>query len=98
MESRPDVWGEVSRIYFKDIWKEIIMEKFIPLNKMSKKKQREFHRLSRKDWGGLSPVTRKEKDPGIYNRVAEKRMAAKTALKEFLRWELRKIDPNLHGF
>ena len=52
------------------------MEKFIPLNKMSKKKQREFHRLSRKDWGGISPVTRKEKNPKAYNRAAEKRKGA----------------------
>lgn len=48
------------------------MEKFIPLDKMSKKKQREFHRLSRKDWGGISPVTRKEKDHKAYNRALKK--------------------------
>ena len=52
------------------------MKKFIPLNKMSKKKQREFHRLSRRDWGGISPVTRKEKNPKAYNRAAEKRKGA----------------------
>ncbi|MCH5192363.1 MAG: hypothetical protein J1F11_00270 [Oscillospiraceae bacterium] len=52
------------------------MEKFIPLGKMSKKKQREIHRLSRKDWGGISPVTRKEKNPKAYNRAAEKRKGA----------------------
>ena len=52
------------------------MEKFIPLNKMSKKKQREIHRISRKDWGGISPVTRKEKNPKAYSRAAEKRKGA----------------------
>ena len=52
------------------------MEKFIPLGKMSKKKQLEFHRLSRKDWGGISPVTRKEKNPKAYNRASEKRKGA----------------------
>ncbi|MCH5349525.1 MAG: hypothetical protein J1E40_09395 [Oscillospiraceae bacterium] len=48
------------------------MEKFIPLSKMSKKKQQEIHRLSRKDWGGISPVTRKEKNPRAYNRALQK--------------------------
>ena len=52
------------------------MEKFIPLNKMSKKKQQEIHSLSRKNWGGISPVTRKEKNPRAYNRAAEKRKGA----------------------
>lgn len=54
----------------------IAMEKFVPLNKMSKKKQREFHRLHRKDWGGLSPVTRNTKNPKAYDRAAEKRREA----------------------
>lgn len=52
------------------------MDKFIPLNKMSKKKQREFYLRSRKDWGGISPVTRKERNPKAYNRAAEKRKGA----------------------
>lgn len=48
------------------------MEKFVPLKKMSKKKQREFYLRSRKDWGGISPVTRKEKGPKAYNRAMKK--------------------------
>ncbi|MGN0587447.1 MAG: hypothetical protein ACI4JF_09185 [Oscillospiraceae bacterium] len=49
------------------------MEKFIPLEKMSKKKQRKFYKAQRRSWGGISPVTRREKDPKVYNRAKEKR-------------------------
>lgn len=38
------------------------MEKFIPLDKQSKKQQREFYKSRRKDWGGISPITRKSKN------------------------------------
>ena len=38
------------------------MEKFIPLDKQSKKQQREFYKSRRKDWGDISPVTRKSKN------------------------------------
>ena len=34
------------------------MEKFVSLEKMSKKKRMEYFKKQRKDWGGLSPVTR----------------------------------------
>lgn len=49
------------------------MEKFIPLEKMSKKKQREYYKVQRRGWGGISPVTRREKDPKAYNRAKSKR-------------------------
>ena len=42
--------------------------KFIPLKKQSKQKQREYHLSHRKDWGGLNPVTRKPPNPKAYNR------------------------------
>ena len=35
------------------------MEKFIPYEKLSKKKQRELDLKRRGSWGGLNPVTRK---------------------------------------
>ena len=44
------------------------MEKFIPFEKLSKKKQRELNAIRRKDWNGISPVTRKSKNPKAYNR------------------------------
>lgn len=44
------------------------MEKFIPYEKLSKKKQRELDRLKRNTWGELNPVTRKPENPKAYNR------------------------------
>ena len=44
------------------------MEKFIPFEKLSKKKQRELNAIRRKDWNGISPVTRKTENPKAYNR------------------------------
>ena len=44
------------------------MEKFIPYEKLSKKKQKEFNQKRRKTWNGLNPVTRKPANPKAYNR------------------------------
>ncbi len=44
------------------------MEKFIPYEKLSKKKQRELDRKRRNTWGSLSPVTRNTANPKAYNR------------------------------
>ena len=44
------------------------MEKFIPYEKLSKKKQRELDRKRRNTWGSLNPVTRKPANPKAYNR------------------------------
>lgn len=43
------------------------MEKFIPYEKLSKKKKRELDLKKRKTWT-LSPVTRKPENPKAYNR------------------------------
>ena len=43
-------------------------QKFIPLEKQSKQKQREYHAARRKDWGDINPVTRKPPNPKAYNR------------------------------
>ena len=48
-------------------------EKFIPLEKRSKKEQKEYHKKSRRDWGILSPITRKTKNKKAYDRNREKR-------------------------
>ena len=48
------------------------MNKFIPLEKMSKKAQREYHKRQRKGWGAISPVTRCPENPKVYNRAKEK--------------------------
>lgn len=44
------------------------MEKFIPYEKLSKKKQRELNTKKRGSWYGLSPVTRKPENSKAYNR------------------------------
>ena len=44
------------------------MEKFIPYEKLSKKKQRERNKEKRGTWGALKPVTRKSENPKAYNR------------------------------
>lgn len=38
------------------------MEGFVPLDKQSKKKHREYFKSRRKDWGNISPITRKSKN------------------------------------
>ena len=43
------------------------MEKFIPYEKLSKKKRRELDKMSRTQWQ-LNPVTRKPKNPKAYVR------------------------------
>ena len=50
------------------------MEKFIPHEKLSKKKKRELDAGRRTVWA-ISPVTRKSENPKAYNRrKAQKRM------------------------
>jgi hypothetical protein len=44
------------------------MERFIPFEKLSKKKRRELTARKRGNWGGLSPVTRRPENPKAYNR------------------------------
>ena len=44
------------------------MKKYIPYEKLSKKKQRELDRKQRITWGSLSPVTRNTANPKAYNR------------------------------
>lgn len=44
------------------------MEKFIPYEKLSKKKQRELDKMARGSWNGLNPVTRKPANSKAYNR------------------------------
>lgn len=44
------------------------MEKFIPYEKLSKKKKRELDAQRRATWGAVSPVTRKPANPKAYNR------------------------------
>lgn len=44
------------------------MEKFIPKEKLSKKAKKELNKQARKDWNGISPVTRKPTIKKAYSR------------------------------
>ncbi len=44
------------------------MNKFIPYEKLSKKAKRAEAQKRRRDWGALSPVTRKAPNPRAYQR------------------------------
>ena len=48
------------------------MDKFIPYEKLSKKKKRELDLKKRKTWA-ISPVTRKPANPKAYNRQKARR-------------------------
>ena len=43
-------------------------QKYVPLDKRSKKKQKEYNDMQRKSWGYFSPITRKTDNAKIYNR------------------------------
>jgi len=43
-------------------------QKFIPLEKQSKRKQKESHSQQRRDWGTLNPATKKAENGKAYNR------------------------------
>lgn len=49
------------------------MKKYVPIEKMSKKMQREYYKKQRKDWGGISPVTRRSENPKAYDRAKAKK-------------------------
>ena len=44
------------------------MEKYVPFEKLSKKKQCELNAKRRNTWGSISPITRKSNPPKAYNR------------------------------
>ena len=44
-------------------------QKLIPLEKQSKKKQREFYKLLRGAWNSVNPVTRATQESKAYNRA-----------------------------
>ncbi len=42
--------------------------KFVPYDKLSKRKKKERNAAKRTTWGALNPVTRKTANPKAYNR------------------------------
>ena len=55
-------------------------EKFVPYEKLSKKKKKEIDRAKRGSWNGLNPVTRKSPNPKAYNRQKAKRWTEDSTL------------------
>lgn len=49
------------------------MKRYVPVDKRSKKAQKEFYAGYRKTWGELNPVTRVVPSGKVYNRKKEKR-------------------------
>ncbi|MCL2605146.1 MAG: hypothetical protein FWD90_11765 [Defluviitaleaceae bacterium] len=47
-------------------------QRFIPLEKLSKRKQKKVHAAQRKDWGQIKPVTSRIESAKIYNRKKSK--------------------------
>ena len=43
-------------------------DKFIPINKQSKRNRKKFHASRRRTWGSINPVTKKPPNPKAYNR------------------------------
>ena len=43
-------------------------QRYVPLEKKSKREQREQHSARRGSWGGVNPVTRKPPNPKAYTR------------------------------
>lgn len=49
------------------------MKKFIPYEKLNKRDKRLRDSAARRDWGELSPVTRKTENPKAYDRAKVRR-------------------------
>jgi len=47
-------------------------QRYVPLEKQSKGKQKEYHAKQRRDWGNLNPVTKKLENGKAYNRKKSK--------------------------
>ena len=43
-------------------------QKFVPLEKQSKRQRKEYYSSRRKDWGEFNPVTRTVPSAKVYNR------------------------------
>ena len=46
---------------------------YVPLEKRSKREQKEYHASQRGSWGAVNPVTRKTPNLKIYNRKKSER-------------------------
>ncbi len=53
------------------------MKVFVPLDKRSKKAQKEYHSKQRRTWGEIKPVTRSISSEKVYNRKKEMQKISK---------------------
>ncbi|MCL2528599.1 MAG: hypothetical protein FWE42_09310 [Defluviitaleaceae bacterium] len=59
-------------------------QKYVPLDKRSKKKQKEYHEMQRRSWGEFSPLTRKTANLKAYNRKKSERWQEYQPRSDFL--------------
>lgn len=67
------------------------MEKFVPYEKLSKKKKRELDAKRRGSWNGINPVTRKPENSKAYNRRKARTWSDDSLTVLFLRLDSRKV-------
>jgi hypothetical protein len=67
------------------------MEKFVPYEKLSKKKKRELDAKRRGSWYGINPVTRKPENSKAYNRRKARTWSDDSLTVSFLRLDARKV-------
>jgi len=59
------------------------MEKFIPYEKLSKRKKQELNAKQRREWGGMNPVTRRAENPKAYNRKKTRKWSDDSGFRVF---------------
>jgi len=47
-------------------------QKYVPLEKRSKREQKDYHATHRRDWGKINPATKKIENAKAYNRKKSK--------------------------
>ena len=55
---------------------ECSLEKYVPLEKQSKKAQAAHHKRRRGSWQGVKPVSRKAQSKKLYSRARQKQQSA----------------------
>lgn len=51
------------------------MDRYVPFEKLSKKKKRELNARRRGTWGEINPVTRRPKNPKAYDRKKARKVS-----------------------
>ena len=58
-------------------------DRFVPLEKRSKREQRSYHQEHRRTWGAINPVTRKPPNPKVYNRKKNRHIEKNDSMSVF---------------